>query len=136
MQIFLKLVFTTLPHSLDFLFSKLKGHNSKLSIYSSIILSLAKLCKSVKLKLRAGRDLICWYYKDITGLNPVTFTRSRAGHMQVNLSAAKNIVNVKVIKDLLCFICHNGGWNKVPSRVTDLSKEETVPTIFFQHPNL
>lgn len=42
--------------------------------------------------------------KVFTSLNPVAFTRDRAGDVQVNWSAAEAVVNIKVTEDLICFI--------------------------------
>ena len=51
--------------------------------------------------------------------------------MQVNLFAAENAVNTKVIEDLLCFIYDDGGRDKISLRVSDLSRGETLLTICF-----
>lgn len=81
---------------------------------------LAGLCKGAKLKIEAGTDLIYWWCGGVTGSNAIVFTGDGVGYVQTNLSAAKGVVNVKVTKDLLYFVCDDGKRDELPSRLTDL----------------
>lgn len=131
LRMLLELVFIMLSHPFGSLFFKLKGHGGELGTCSFVVLCLTRLCEGAKLGKEVGTGLTCQRYGGVIGSNTVVFTRARAGDMRAYLSAAKSVVNVKVTKDLLCCICDDGGRDKIPLVVTDLSGGETLLTVFF-----
>lgn len=92
---------------------------------------MTKLCEGAKLEVETGMGLICQYYRGVIGSNAVVFIGGGVGDMRVDLSTTKSIVNIKVTKDLLYFVCNDGRGDKVPSVVTDSSRRETFLIIFF-----
>ncbi len=101
-------------HLFDSLFFKLKSQGGKLDTYSFIQLCLVRLCKSVKLEVRAGIGLIYQHCGSVISSKAVAFIRNEARDMRADLFAAKDAVNKRVIKDLLYFVFDNRRRNKVP----------------------
>lgn len=95
----LELVLTTSFHLFDLLFSEWGDYDVELGIYPSIVLCLGGLYKDFKLKVEAGMSLICQHYKDVPSSNAVAFIGSKVEDLQVDLSAAENIVNVEVTEN-------------------------------------
>lgn len=126
----------TLTYLFNSSFSELEGHGGELGTCLSVLLCLVELCEGPKWKVGAKIGLICRHYEDLTSSNVIALTRVRAGDMQTDRTTTEDIVNIEVIEDLLCFICDDGREDKVLSRVTDPSREETFSTFFFQCPSL
>lgn len=80
---------------------------------------MCRLCKGAKLEVKAETDLIYQCYGSVTSLNTIAFIGSGVRDMQADLFIVESAVNVKVIKNLLYFICDNKREDKVFSKVTN-----------------
>lgn len=113
------------------MFCKLRGHNSKLGINSFIILYLVRLYKGTKIEVEAWMGLMSQYCEGVINSNIVAFTWGKVKNIYANLSTIKGIINAKITKNLLCFICNNRRKHKIPSEITDFFRKEIFLTIFF-----
>lgn len=93
---------------------------------------MTKLCKSFKWEIRPRISLIDWHCGGITGSNCiVVFNKDRIRDLQANLSTAKDIINIKITKNLLYFIYDDGKKDKIFLRVINLFQKEIFSIVFF-----